>query len=70
VEDDIFLLQWSGNSDVATMPHGVAAFIIRDGLIQRQAEWFIVIPKEDRGRAFLSLSDAFSEQKCRSEAAA
>ena len=46
VEDDIFLPQWFGDSDVATMPHGVAAFIIRDGLIQRQAEWFIVVPKE------------------------
>jgi hypothetical protein len=46
VEDDLFLLQWFGDSDVATIPHGVAAFIIRDGLIQRQAEWFTVVPKE------------------------
>jgi hypothetical protein len=46
VEDDTFLLQWSGESDVATVPHGTAAFIIRDGKIQRQAEWFIVVPKE------------------------
>jgi ketosteroid isomerase-like protein len=46
VEGDIFLLQWSGESDVATFPHGTAAFIIRDGKIQRQAEWFIVVPKE------------------------
>ena len=46
VEGDTFLLQWSGECDVATFPHGVAAFIIRDGLIQRQAEWFVVVPKE------------------------
>ena len=45
VEGDIFLLQWSGESDVATFPRGTAAFIIRDGKIQRQAEWFTVVPK-------------------------
>ena len=45
VEDDIFLLQWSGESDVATFPRGTAAFIIRDDKIQRQAEWFTVVPK-------------------------
>ena len=46
VEDDTFLLQWSGDSEVATIPQGVATFIIRDGLIQRQTEWFMVVPKE------------------------
>ena len=46
VEDDTFLLQWSGESDVATFPYGIGAFIIRDGLIQRQLEWFVVAPKE------------------------
>jgi ketosteroid isomerase-like protein len=46
VEGDTFLLQWSGESDVATFPHGVATFIVRDGLIQRQTEWFVVVPKE------------------------
>jgi hypothetical protein len=46
VEGDIFLLQWSGESDVATFPHGVATFIVRDGLIQRQTEWFVAVPKE------------------------
>ncbi len=45
VADDTLLLQWSGDSDVATLPHGVAAFIIRDGQIQRQTEWFSVVPK-------------------------
>ncbi len=46
VEGDLFLLQWSGDSDVATFPQGVATFIIRDGLIQRQTEWMVVVPKE------------------------
>jgi uncharacterized protein (TIGR02246 family) len=46
VEDDVLLLQWSGDSDVAALPHGVATFIIRDDKIQRQTEWFIVVPKE------------------------
>lgn len=46
VEDDIFLLQWSGDSDVATLPHGVATFIIQNDKIQRQTEWFVVVPKE------------------------
>jgi hypothetical protein len=46
VEDDTFLLQWSGDSDVATFPYGTGSFIIRDGKIQRQAEWFTVVPKQ------------------------
>lgn len=46
VEGDLFLLQWSAESDVATIPHGVAAFIMRDGKIQRQGEWFRLVPKE------------------------
>jgi len=46
VEDDTVLLQWSGDSGVATFPHGVATLIICDDKIQRQTEWFIVVPKE------------------------
>jgi ketosteroid isomerase-like protein len=46
VEGDLFLLQYSGDSDVATIPHGVATFIIKDDKIQRQTEWFFVVPKE------------------------
>lgn len=46
VEGDTVLLQWSGESDLATFPHGVATFIIREGMIKRQTEWFIIIPKE------------------------
>lgn len=46
VQDDLFLLQWSGDSDVATFPYGVATFVIKDDKIQRQTEWFVVVPKE------------------------
>lgn len=46
VADDTFLLQWSGEADNATIPHGVATFNIRDGMIQRQTEWFVAVPKE------------------------
>jgi hypothetical protein len=45
VEGDTFLLQWSGESDVATFPRGTAAFIITDGKIQRQVEWMEIVPK-------------------------
>jgi hypothetical protein len=44
-EGDTVLLQWSGESDLTTFPNGIATFIIRDGKIKRQTEWFIVIPK-------------------------
>ena len=44
-EDDLCLLQWSADSSMGTIPRGTAAFIIRDGLIQRQAEWFEIVPK-------------------------
>jgi hypothetical protein len=46
VADDAFLLQWSAEADTATVPHGVATFIIRDGLIQRQTEWMVIVPRE------------------------
>ena len=46
VVDDTFLLQWSGEADNATIPHGVATFNIRDGMIQRQTEWMVIVPRE------------------------
>ena len=46
VEDDVCLLQWSVEASNATIPRGTAVFIIRDGLIQRQGEWFEVLPTE------------------------
>lgn len=44
-EDDLVLLEWSAEADNASVPHGSAVFLIRDGLIQRQGEWFHVVPK-------------------------
>ncbi len=32
-------------ADNASIPHGAAFFIIQDGLIQRQGEWFTIVPK-------------------------
>jgi ketosteroid isomerase-like protein len=46
VEGDVFLLQWSAVADEGTIPHGTGVFIIRDGLIQRQGEWFEIVLKE------------------------
>jgi ketosteroid isomerase-like protein len=46
VAGDTFLLEWSGEADNAIIPHGVATFNIRDGMIQRQTEWMVMAPKE------------------------
>jgi ketosteroid isomerase-like protein len=45
VEGDLMLLQWSAEGSTVSMPRGVAVFLIRDGKIQRQGEWFQMIPK-------------------------
>lgn len=45
-EDDVCLLQWSAEASNASVPRGTAVFIVQDGLIQRQGEWFQLIPKE------------------------
>jgi len=45
VQEDLCLLQFSGDSDVATIPHGAATFVIQNGKIQRQTECFVVVPK-------------------------
>ena len=47
VEGDICLLQWSAEASNAFIPRGTAVFLIQDGLIQRQGEWFEIVPKED-----------------------
>lgn len=44
VEGDLCLLQWSGTASGVTIPRGTAVFLIQDGLIQRQGEWFEIIP--------------------------
>ena len=45
VEGDMLLLQWSAESDTASMPEGVDTFIVRDDKIQQQTGWFKVVPK-------------------------
>ena len=45
VEGDVCVLQWSAEASNASIPHGVGVFLIRDGLIQRQGEWFEILPK-------------------------
>jgi ketosteroid isomerase-like protein len=45
-EGDVCLLQWSGEASAATIPVGSAVFVIQDGLIRRQGEWFQLVPKE------------------------
>ena len=44
--DDVCLLQFSGEASAVSVPRGTAVFIIRDGLIQRQGEWFEMVLKE------------------------
>ena len=43
-EGDVCLLQWSTKATGASIPRGTAVFIIQDGFIQRQGEWFEIIP--------------------------
>ena len=44
VAGDSALLLWSGDSDTATITQGVATFLIQDGYIQRQTEWWVAEP--------------------------
>jgi hypothetical protein len=45
VHGDYVLLNWTGVSDVATVPHGVDTFVIQDDKIRLQTVCFMVIPK-------------------------
>ena len=45
VEDDMLLLEWSAESDVAVFEPGVDTFFIHDDRIQRQTMWFVMAPK-------------------------
>lgn len=45
-EDDVCLLQWSAEASAMTVPRGTAVFLIQDGLIRRQGEWFEMVLKE------------------------
>ena len=43
---DMCMLQWSAESSAMSNPVGTAVFIIQDGFIQRQGEWFEMVFKE------------------------
>ncbi|HSG17224.1 MAG TPA: nuclear transport factor 2 family protein [Anaerolineae bacterium] len=45
-EDNVCLLQWSAEASAAMFPVATTVFIIENGLIQRQGEWFQMVPKE------------------------
>jgi ketosteroid isomerase-like protein len=45
VEGDLLMLEWSADASAASIPRGVAAYTIRDGLIQRHAEWYEIVAK-------------------------
>ena len=45
-EDDVCLLQWSAEASAMKVPRGTAVFLVQDGLIRRQGEWFEIVPKE------------------------
>jgi hypothetical protein len=45
-EGDVCLLQWSGKSSNGNIPVGVGVLYIKVGQIQRQVEWFEVVPNE------------------------
>ena len=47
MEGDLFLIQWSAEASAVSIPRGTAVFLIRDGKIQRQGEWFQMFPKEE-----------------------
>jgi hypothetical protein len=45
VHEDYVLLNWTGVSDVATVPHGVDTFVIHDDKIRLQTVCFMIVPK-------------------------
>ncbi len=45
-DGDTCLLQWSADASAAKIPRGTAVFIIKDGLIRRQGEWYEMEMKE------------------------
>ena len=45
-EDDLWLLKWTAEASAMTVPVGLGIFVIEDGFIRRQVEWFEIVPKE------------------------
>lgn len=46
VEDDVCLIEWTADSSAMKITAGVGVLFVQDGMIQRQAEWFQMAPKE------------------------
>jgi hypothetical protein len=46
IEEDVCLLYWTAEASKMTIPAGIGVFMVQDGLIKRQAEWFQMILKE------------------------
>jgi len=42
---DVVLMSWTADSDVATIPHGLDTFVIRDDKIVAQTVWNTIAPK-------------------------
>lgn len=62
VYEDVCLLQWSAEASAMTIPRGTAVFIIQDGLIQQQGEWFEMVLKEvEKTRTTQEVFDAHRE---------
>jgi len=47
-EDDLWLLKWTAEASAMTIPVGLGILVIEDGFIQRQVEWFEIVPKEEQ----------------------
>ena len=45
VHGDFVLVNWTGVSDVATVPYGVDTFVIHDDKIRLQTVWMNIVPK-------------------------
>jgi len=46
IEGEVCLLQWSAEASGMSIPIGIGVFLIQDGFITRQAEWFQMVLKE------------------------
>ncbi len=46
IKDDVCLIEWTGDASAMSVPAGIGVLFVQDGLIQRQVEWFQMVPKE------------------------
>ena len=46
IEEDLCLIQWTADASAVSIPAGIGVLHVVDGLIQRQVEWFQMVPKE------------------------